>query len=571
MASKAEGALIPPACYRSRRRAATEPGRLPSSLGTCFAWWTAMDLAAPVVTLLIVYVNLLLAGHALASRSEGVRPSFALGPLGVAGVAIGGTLFGILPVPQSVTAAVAGVSAHLALLGFAGDAARLAGPRRWWWVAWSAVALGAALGLLLIPSFVSETFSVGRGALALRTSPFALLVFIFLVHADQARRDPSERLSRLAAFVIATGVAASVIFGLAQGLSGVWLVADPLLVIALCAEGLVWAYVREQRVTVRLFASRAVVWLVLGVGGIVVATALSRRLGLHLDTPRILLVVSVTLLVGLSFIIAAEVLSRRLEGLLFPQRQRLERQLELARAEATSVKSRLVQVERLALAGELATSVAHEIKNPLAAVRGYAELLEPLGRDVPVEHRARFEKGLRVILEESERIDARVHELLALARPRDGQPRASVPFSLQQLASEALAVVESEAVGATLELVSGADCTAQGDADAIRGALVNLVRNAVEAQAGQGAARVELVLSAAPGLAAIEVRDRGPGLPPEVEANPFVPFRTSKAQGTGLGLVIARAAVEASGGTLVLSRGANGGTCARIALPAHGG
>jgi signal transduction histidine kinase len=165
--------------------------------------------------------------------------------------------------------------------------------------------------------------------------------------------------------------------------------------------------VSEGRVTVRLFASRALTWLVLFLGLVAVLAAAARQLDIGLDLPRILAGVVATLLLGVGFLVVSEAVSRRVDALFAPQRTQLERELEDARRTVQSMQSKWGHLERLALAGELSAMVAHEIKNPLAAVRAYAELLGDLLDDVPLEHRARFGKALQVIRDESDRINER--------------------------------------------------------------------------------------------------------------------------------------------------------------------
>ena len=247
---------------------------------------------------------------------------------------------------------------------------------------------------------------------------------------------------------------------------------------------------------------------------------------------------------------AAARLGRRSEGDLEGLRRRLER------------------AERLALVGELAAALAHEIKNPLAPIRGYAELLEARLSAIPEAERPAFAKGLRIIREESERIHRRVADLLELARgsAEDGPlGRTSLPALLAEVA----ALSETTPGIRRLELdVEPGVAEVRGDPEALRSALVNLVDNAAEAMAPAGGGPVRITARRAGAEVLIEIVDEGPGLGSGDPEEAFRPFYTTKPRGTGLGLAIARTAVEAAGGRLALEdRSDRAGAVARLWVP----
>jgi signal transduction histidine kinase len=337
--------------------------------------------------------------------------------------------------------------------------------------------------------------------------------------------------------------------------------ADPLLGVVLAVEASLLLYVLERRLEAPLLLSRAVAYAVLSLAVAGAAALGFRALGYPLDPTQLGLTVLLALFAAVLFLGLGELLRRGVEAVLFPDRARLARQVEAARSEAALLRRRVERLERLAVAGELAAQVAHEIKNPLAALRGYAELL---AESPSAEQR---NKAVRVIREESDRINERVSSLLRLARPARPAPRPA-PLELNRVVLEAVAVVEGEPglPPVKVELDPRAGRVA-ADADELRGALLNLLQNAAEA-AGAHGAPVEVRTRAAGGRVRVEVRDAGPGLPPEVAARPFEAFRTTKPQGTGLGLVIARSAVEAAGGALTLRNREDGlGALAEIELP----
>src|SRR5262249_44466504 len=149
----------------------------------------------------------------------------------------------------------------------------------------------------------------------------------------------------------------------------------------------------------------------------------------------------VSLMAAVLFLAFGDQLSAAVEALIFPSHARMTDQLAASRSEYAALRRRLEQAERLALAGELAASVAHEIKNPLAAVRGYAELLATGSQHVEEDWRPPFEKAVRIIREESDRIDTRVAELLNSARAGRTPTRDST-VDVNRIVLEAVAVIE---------------------------------------------------------------------------------------------------------------------------------
>ena len=222
------------------------------------------------------------------------------------------------------------------------------------------------------------------------------------------------------------------------------------------------------------------------------------------------------------------------------------------------------RARQLALAGELATAMAHEIKNPLAPIRGYAQMLEERLDAVDPAERALFARGLAVIQAEVARIDERLARVLGFARA-GLDPDAA--FEVSALVGE-VAELARGIPGITEVRVSQVPAgLARGDADALRAALVNLVQNAAEAMAPGGGGPVTLRVQIDPESVVLEVLDEGPGLSAEIQARLFEPFATDKPRGTGLGLAIARGAARAADGQLTLEDREGGpGAVARLEL-----
>jgi len=224
-------------------------------------------------------------------------------------------------------------------------------------------------------------------------------------------------------------------------------------------------------------------------------------------------------------------------------------ELEEKNRRLLETEKELARSERLAELGMLSAAVAHEINNPLAIIRGNAELLQmslPDGSDNQEE--------VGEILDQSGRISRIVGGLLTLAR----QERRQVSrFEVTLLLDEIL-----DRIGHQMPLKSfiierdyrSFSCLLEGDREQLRQVFTNLILNALEAMEGAGTLTVGAA-SAPSGLCTITVTDTGPGITPEQRERLFTPFFTTKQNGTGLGLAISWGIVRSHGGTIeVLSR-----------------
>jgi two-component system sensor histidine kinase PilS (NtrC family) len=232
------------------------------------------------------------------------------------------------------------------------------------------------------------------------------------------------------------------------------------------------------------------------------------------------------------------------------------------RTERAALEQRLAARERLASIGELAAGIAHEIRNPLAAISGSLELLLPQAPDDSSASPLR-----EIVRREIGRLDRLVDDFLQFARP---QPIERSRVDLVGVAREVCAVLRADERidGSLVELVAPERLDADVDPERFRQVLWNLLRNALEAS--PVGAPVELRLSAGDGElpVRVEVRDHGPGLDPSIRAHLFEPFRTTKPKGTGLGLAVVNRIVESHGGSVELDDAAGGGAIARVRLPA---
>lgn len=216
-----------------------------------------------------------------------------------------------------------------------------------------------------------------------------------------------------------------------------------------------------------------------------------------------------------------------------------------ARTRETELARRVTAAERLASIGRVAAGVAHEIRNPIAAMRLRAE--NALAGDT-----ARRDAALAAILVQIARIDHLVADLLDMTRPRAAEP---APVDLRAT----LAAIAPD--GTHLDCP---DTTLALDAGLLARILGNLLSNATRA-----GGPVNLLATLTPGTLTITVIDSGPGVPPALRDTLFEPFVTGHAEGTGLGLAIAREAANALGGGLELTDpgGAGQGATFTLTLP----
>jgi PAS domain S-box-containing protein len=217
----------------------------------------------------------------------------------------------------------------------------------------------------------------------------------------------------------------------------------------------------------------------------------------------------------------------------------------------------LTRRERLAELGKLAGGVAHEIRNPLTAIKNAAYVLErQLGKDVSAE----VSTALAIVHDEVARANHIVGELLDYARVREPERRR---VQLGDLISAALKA--SEVPSSVSTVVEHAVADVMVDATQVEAALSNVIRNSIEAMHGKG--EITFKISTNDDLVTVRVCDAGPGVPAEIEHQLFEPLVTTKPSGLGLGLVTARTLVERQGGTLVYKASIKPGACFEIALP----
>ena len=231
------------------------------------------------------------------------------------------------------------------------------------------------------------------------------------------------------------------------------------------------------------------------------------------------------------------------------------------RADITARKAaeeRLAQQAALARVGQMAAVVAHEVRNPLAGIKGAIQVL--------MSRRTADDAELPVMRDIVARIDALselINDLMVFARPRP--PRLAV-VELHSIVADAITIVRRDPSAHGVQIdVEGDDVSISADGELVRATLLNLLLNAAQAMAGNG--RITVHTSRHDNEARIQIRDTGPGIPAEIREQIFEPFFTTKARGGGLGLPIARRTAELHGGSLTLECPADGGTIVTMTLP----
>ncbi len=218
---------------------------------------------------------------------------------------------------------------------------------------------------------------------------------------------------------------------------------------------------------------------------------------------------------------------------------------------AELVERKWIEQRHLAALGEMSAVLAHELRNPLSALKGHAQLLEERLDGKPRDKAARVVEG-------AVRLEQLVEGLLAFVRSGKLVRSAVDPSALARAA-----VAELGATTIELDL-SAAPPTWSLDGARTQQVLVNLLGNAVAVSEG---ASVTLRVASEAGAIVFEVHDRGPGVPIGDRDAIFEPFHTTKARGAGLGLAVSRRIVEAHGGAIDVTDGDSGGSVFRVRIP----
>lgn len=240
----------------------------------------------------------------------------------------------------------------------------------------------------------------------------------------------------------------------------------------------------------------------------------------------------------------------------------IDRETRIQRKHEETVRQ-LERSHHLSIVGRMAAGVAHEIKNPLASIKGAVEIINSPATSK--EERREFQE---IVASEVNRIDGTVKEFLEFARPKEFETKR---VDLSTLVVSAAKQMESQMHQRQLKLVTDIQDQINVDADAerIHQVTLNLLLNAIEASSAGSTITVSLTANS-DRRAVLSICDQGKGIEEDEIGRIFDPFFTTKSTGTGLGLAIVQTIVERHGGTITVDSQLKKGTCFIVSLPMIG-
>ena len=221
------------------------------------------------------------------------------------------------------------------------------------------------------------------------------------------------------------------------------------------------------------------------------------------------------------------------------------------------IEQRLYQSQKMAAIGELSTYIAHEIRNPLFAIGGFANALLRL----PSLDDSAREKA-RIILEESQRLDEILKSIINFSRPTEQDIGAVSVNDLVIQTVDLMSICTDKDISIDTKLADNLP-RIHGNAEVLKQCLINLIKNALEAM-DQGTIHVSSRY--VDNTVYLEVADNGPGIPQELQDKIFSPFFSTKDKGAGLGLAMTRKIINEIGGKLLLHSEVGDGTIITMAL-----
>lgn len=220
------------------------------------------------------------------------------------------------------------------------------------------------------------------------------------------------------------------------------------------------------------------------------------------------------------------------------------------------LKKLILERERLAVIGEMASVLAHEIRNPLGSIKGFAQYMKEQG----AEGRPLNTDSLDIIISESGRLDSLTEDLLMYAKPADIRLEE---FDVSGLVEEIVRGRSADDID--IKVLVPDSLKIKSDRDKLKQVLINIIQNSVDALGDKGI--LDIGAGTVGNKITIIVKDNGCGMDKEAMANAFKPFFTTKARGTGLGLAIVDKLVKSLGGTIELQSELGKGTVFKVTIP----
>ncbi len=234
----------------------------------------------------------------------------------------------------------------------------------------------------------------------------------------------------------------------------------------------------------------------------------------------------------------------------------------LVQAARVAAERRVWQAEKLSALGLLAGSLAHEIKNPLSSIKTLTTV--SLEESDPHSEQA---ESLRLVLQEIDRLARTTQQLLGFVRT-DAASSAGTATDLGPVVHSTVQIIQHRARQQSVQLqvdIPTEPMSVAASREALQSVLLNLILNGVEACCAEGRVSVKIRREAAAVI--LEVRDTGPGIPPEIQDQLFQPFLTTKADGTGLGLYSVAQTIREHRGEIAVESRPGHGTVFRVTLP----
>src|SRR5947209_18758540 len=275
-------------------------------------------------------------------------------------------------------------------------------------------------------------------------------------------------------------------------------------------------------------------------------------------------IVAATALLGASLLYIALVYIVRRSAIRIEQQQEAleyrSHQLAVANEELRGMQTQLIATERLAAIGEVVTAVAHGIRNPLASIRAAIQVAL---LHVPLENRSSAAHNLANVIQEVDRVEARVKELFQFVEPTKQRQQR---LDLNSIVSGVLQMMAGRLSSGDVKLIEHLTPglpPITGDAMLLQQAILNILENARDAVLPAGGAITivtDFESNGSPGERVfLEVSDTGAGIPPDTLRKIFEPFFTTKPKGTGLGLALAKKFIEANDGSVKAGNAPGGG------------